>query len=262
MRIYITTDLEGVAGVLLDRQVGGEGAEYEKARRMLTQEVNAAVEGALAGGATEILVDDAHSSGFNFVFEELHPGARYIMGQARPSWLPDLYEGFDATFFIGCHAMAGTQGAVRDHTMSSAAWHNLWVNGKLMGEIGLWASIAGHYGVPCVLVSGCEKACEEAAGLVAGIETVATKRGLSRYCAMLEPAGRVREMIRERAQSALAKAQTIRPYRVESPVELKIEYNLTGQADSVSVIPGRERVDARTVVYRAASVVEALKLVG
>lgn len=262
MRVYITSDLEGVAGVLLDRQVSGEDAEYDRARRRLTQEVNAAVEGALAGGATDILVDDAHLSGFNFVFDELHPGARYIMGHARPTWLPDLYHGFDATFFIGCHAMAGTEGAVRDHTMSSVAWHHLWVNGKRMGEIGLWAAIAGHHGVPCLLVSGCEKACEEAAALVPGIETVPTKKGLSRYCAVLEPAAKVQAMIRERAESALAKAKTVRPYRVEGPVELKIEYNLTGQADGVSIIPGRERIDARTVAYRAANVVEALKLVG
>jgi len=262
MRVYITTDLEGVAGVLLDRQVGvqEDGAEYDKARRLLTQEVNAAVEGALAGGATEVLVDDGHYRGSNFVFEELHPTARYVMGEARPDWLPGLAQGADATFFIGCHAMAGTLGGVRDHTMSSVAWHNMWVNGKLMGEIGLWVCIAGHYGVPCVLMSGCQKACEEAAALVPDIETVKTKQGLSRYSAILEPAERVQGMIRERAGAALAKAKTIRPHRLDGPVEIRVEYNLTGQADTVSIIPGRERLDARTIAYRGANIVEASRL--
>ncbi len=264
MRVYITTDLEGVAGVLLDSQVGvgsSGDAEYQRARRLLTQEVNAAVEGALAGGATEVLVDDGHASGSNFVFEELHPGARYVMGHTRPNWLPGLSEGFDATFFIGCHAMAGTQGAVRDHTMSSVAWHNLWVNGKRMGEIGLWACIAGHYGVPCVLMSGCAKACEEAASLVPGIETVETKRALSRYSAILEPAEKVQAMIRERAEQAVAKAKTIPPYRLDTPVEIRVEYNLTGQADGVTIMPGRERLDARTIAYRGADILEATRMV-
>jgi D-amino peptidase len=260
MRVFITTDLEGVAGVLLDSQVGGETAEYQKARRMLTQEVNAAVEGALAGGASEVLVDDGHASGFNFVFEELHPKARYVMGSARPQWLPGLDETADASFFIGCHAMAGTLGAVRDHTMSTTHWHNLWINGKLMGEIGCWMAITGHYGVPCVLMSGCDKACAEAASLVPGIETVVTKRGLSRYSAVLESAERVQQMIRERAEVAVKKAEAIAPYRVGTPVELRVEYNNTGQADAVRLFPGRERIDARTIAYRGPNIVEAFRL--
>ena len=264
MKVYIATDLEGVAGVLLDSQVGLSGdspAEYLKARHLLTQEVNAAVEGALAGGAKEVVVDDGHWRGFNLIFEELHPGARYLMGEARPDWLAALHEGFQASFFIGCHAMAGTQGAVRDHTMSSSAWHNLWVNGKLMGEIGLWAAIAGHYGVPCELVSGCAKACEEAAALVPGLETVVTKHGLSRYSAVLEPAEKVQAMIRDQAQQALAMTRSTQPYRVAGPVEIKIEFNNTGQADGVSIIAGRERIDARTIAYRGRDVLEAFRLV-
>jgi len=263
MKVFITTDLEGVAGVLLDSQVGvtGDTAEYQKARRLLTQEVNAAVEGALAGGATEIVVDDAHYSGFNFVFEELHPGARYIMGAPRPQWPPRLDETFDATFFIGCHAMAGTQGAVRDHTMSTTGWHQMWINGRRMGEIGLWAAVAGHYGAPCVLVSGCDKACAEAADLVPGIGTVVSKYGISRYCALLEPAGKVRGLIREAAEAALARAKRISPLKLARPVEIKVEYNITGQADAVSLVAGRERIDARTIAYRGGDILEAFRLV-
>jgi len=260
MRVFITTDLEGVAGVLLDRQVGGDSPEYQRARRLLTQEVNAAVEGALAGGATEVLVDDGHASGSNFIFEELHPGAEYVMGEARPAWLPGLERGADATFFIGCHAMAGTQGAVRDHTMSSVAWHTMWLNGRPTGEIGLWAAIAGHHGVPCVLVSGCQKACEEAAALMPGLETVVTKRGYSRYSAALTPPERVQAMIRERAEIALRRAKEIAPCRVERPVEIRVEYNNTGFADAVRVIPGRERLDARTIAYRGPDILAAFAL--
>jgi D-amino peptidase len=260
MRVFIATDLEGVGGVLLDSQVGGDSPEYQRARHLLTQEVNAAVEGALAGGASEVVVDDGHASGFNFVYEELHPRARYLMGRPRPDWLAALSEGSDATFFIGCHAMAGTQGAVRDHTMSSASWHNMWANGRLMGEIGLWAAHAGHFGVPCVLVSGCEKACEEAGSLVPEISTVATKRGVSRYAALLEPVETVRQNIREQAEKALPKAKAIEPFRLASPLEIRIEFNLTGQADEVKIIPGRERIDARTIAYRAENILEVMRL--
>lgn len=259
MRVFIATDLEGVGGVLLDEQVGGSSPEYQRARHLLTQEVNAAVEGALAGGATEVLVDDGHSSGFNFIYEELHPSARYTMGNPRPEWLCGLAE-CQATFFIGCHAMAGTQGAVRDHTMSSVHWHNCWLNGKLTGEIGMWAAIAGHCGVACALVSGCQKACEEARSLVADLETVVTKTALARTAATLEPAGKVREMIRERAEAAVRKAGAIAPYRVSRPVELKVEFNLTGYADAISITPGRERLDARTIAYRADTIIEAFRL--
>ncbi len=261
MRVFIATDLEGVGGVLLDEQVAGNSPEYERARDLLTQEVKAAVDGALAGGATDILVDDGHATGFNFIYERLHPAARYVMGRPRRVWLEGLSEEFDAAFFIGCHAMAGTWGAVRDHTMSSVAWHNLWMNGKLTGEIGLWAAVAGQSGVPCVLVSGCQKACEEAGDLVPGIEVVVTKWGISRYAAFLEPAEKVRRMIQERAQAALAKARTISPLEVDVPVELRVEYNLTGQADQVPIIPGRERLDARTIAYRGGNVIEALRLI-
>jgi D-amino peptidase len=263
MKVFITTDLEGVAGVLLDRQVGvtGDSAEYQKARRLLTQEVNAAVEGALAAGATEVIVDDAHSSGFNFVFEELHPGARYVMGSPRPQWPPLLDETFDATFFIGCHAMAGTQGAVRDHTMSTTGWHHLWINGRRMGEIGLWAAVAGHYGVPCALVSGCDKACAEAADLVPGIGTVVSKYGISRYCALLEPAPKVQRLVREGAEAALARTQDLSPLKLATPVELKVEYNITGQADAVPLVAGRERIDARTIAYRGRDLLEAFRLI-
>jgi D-amino peptidase len=156
--------------------------------------------------------------------------------------------------------MAGTHTAVRDHTMSTVSWHRMWVNGKPMGEIGLWATIAGHYGVPCVLVSGCEKACAEAAELVPGIETVATKKGLSRYSAVLESAEKVRAMIRERAEAAIGKAKTIAPYRVETPVEVRVEYNNSGYADQVRIVPGRERLDARTIAYRGDTALAAFRM--
>jgi D-amino peptidase len=260
MKVYITTDLEGVAGVLLDSQVGSDSAEYQKARHLLTQETNAAVEGALAGGATEVLVEDGHGSGFNFIFDELHPGARYIMGVPRPVWPPETDESFGASFSLGCHAMAGTWGGVRDHTMSTTHWHNCWVNGRLVGEIGLLALIAGHYGVPCVLVSGCEKACAEASELIPGIGTVVTKKGISRYAAVLEPAEKVREAIRQQAQASIARAKEIQPLKVDAPVEIRIEYNITGQADDVVIFPGRERIDARTIAYRGNTIVEAMKL--
>jgi D-amino peptidase len=259
MRVYITSDLEGIAGVHLWAQTGGEGPAYAEARGWLTQSVNAAAVGALEAGADYVLVDDGHGGATNLLVSALHPRVDYVCGKPKPFWLAGLTDEFDASFFIGCHAMAGTRGAVLSHTMSGEI-QNLWVNDMRMGEIGLWAAACGYYGVPCVLASGCDKACAEAASFVQGIETVASKKGLSQHCAVLRRPEDVIDEIRERAGSALAKAGQIQPFAVKPPVEMRIEFTSTAHADWTPLIPGRERLDGRTVTYRGRDFIEAFRL--
>jgi len=259
MKVYILTDLEGVGGVALDSQTDGSTGLYQEARRLLTQEVNAAIEGAFAGGATEILVRDGHGAngGYNFVFEELHDGALYMMGSPTDSYLDELDGSFDAVFQIGAHAMAGTMHAVLEHTQSSYAWEEMRVNGRPMSEMGFCAAIAGQEGVPCVFVSGDQAVCEEALALLGPeIELAVTKTGLSRNCAIMKPPKVVRRLIRERAQAAMGKIGKVKPLEVGKPVEIVLRVKHVQLADGHKHA-GKRRLDSRTIVVTGATCREA-----
>lgn len=220
MKIYMMTDLEGVSGVVdwevCDQDTHENHARRQLMRRLLTGEVNAAIEGLFAGGATEVVVNDGHGTGYTLDFEMIDPRVTVIHGTHRPFWLPELDESFAATVLIGAHARAGTPGGVLYHTQSTLVKRTT-VNHLEIGEIGQQALIAGHYGVPTVLVTGDQAACAEAEALVPGIETVAVKRGLSRYAAVSLPPARARERIREGAQRALGRIAEIKPLRLAPP---------------------------------------------
>jgi D-amino peptidase len=165
MKIFITADMEGISGVVLREQLSVGTPEYAEARHLLIGDANAAVASALEAGADEIIVADMHSRGFHFPLDKLHPQAKYLMGSGHWPRFPFL-EGADAMFMVGYHALSGTEGAVRDHTMSSLHWQDLWVNGRKFGEVGVDAAIAGYYGVPVMLVTGDDKVCSEARELL------------------------------------------------------------------------------------------------
>lgn len=262
MKIYILTDMEGVGGVVSPDQVSPSGGDaYLEARKWLTLEVNAAVEGALAGGASEVLVLDGHgaNSGRNLVYEILHEYARYIQGAPWTEYLQCLDGSFAGMFHIGAHAMAGTPGAVLEHTISSEAWVGMTINGKPMGEIGLCAAVAGHFGVPFAMVSGDDKACAEAAQIVPNIEPAIVKYGLSRHCAIIIPMPDAHARIRDAAQSAVRKLASggLPPFAVEHPVEIAIEYLRTSYVDGLREREGVRKVGPRQVVYSGADVAEA-----
>jgi D-amino peptidase len=263
MKVYILTDLEGAGGVVNRSQVFAGDPAYQKACEWLTLEVNAAVEGAIEGGATEILVLDGHgeSGARNLIYEKLHESARYIQGSPHTEYLQSLDSSFDAMFQIGAHAMSGTAGAVLEHTMSSTTWVEMLVNGTPMGEIGLCAAAVGHFGVPFVMVSGDDKACKEALGLVPGIECAVVKQGISRHCANLLPMPVVHNLIREKAKSAMAKAKSSSPFKVESPVEILIEYFRTDLVDGIREREGVRKVGPRKVAYTGKDVIEAFSRV-
>jgi len=163
MRIFISADMEGLAGVVGDEQRSRKGQDYQMARRWMAQEVNAAVEGAIKAGAKEFVVTDAHAGAINLALPDLHQKAALIGGSNRPlSMMEGIQEGFDAAFFIGYHAMRGTQDACMDHTYSEEKVMAVRFNGTPYGEIGINARVAGHFGVPVVLVSGDDKTAAEA----------------------------------------------------------------------------------------------------
>ena len=259
MKIYILTDMEGVGGVVNRSQVFSAQPGYEKTRGWLTEEVNAAVEGAREGGATEIVVLDGHgaNNAVNMLYEDLCEGAQYIQGTPWMEYLPALDCSFDGLFQIGAHAMAGTKGAILEHTMSSETWVEMQVNGKPMGEIGLGAAIAGHFDVPLLMVSGDDKACAEAAKLSSGIECAVVKYGISRHCAKLVPMDDVHSLIRENARIAVSNAKTVKPFKIEAPVEIQIEYFRNDLVDGIKEREGVKKVGPRKVLFTGDNIIQA-----
>lgn len=225
LKIYIMTDLEGVSGVQAfdDRSDKSPStfALLQQWRRLLTGEVNAAIEGAFDAGASEVFVNDGHG-GDAIDFEQIDPRVRVLHGRQHPVWCYGLDETFDAMFSIGAHAMAGTRGGVLYHTWS-AQIREIRLCGKAIGEIGLEAFAAGAYGVPMVYVAGDLAACREAEALIPNITTVAVKQGISRYAAIAHPPAVARKMIHEGAQRALANLYNVKPFLPPPPYTWQLD---------------------------------------
>ncbi len=257
MKVYMMTDFEGVSGVRHIEEVQTGNAKYEAARKFLCGDVNAAVQGAFDGGATEVIVRDGHHTGFNFILEMMDPRAIYS-GPGGPAWCPGLDDTVDAAFFIGAHAMAGTPDAFLEHTQSSASWLRYSVNGREFGEQGQFGAICGSYGVPVVLSTGDAAAVKEAAAFFPGCETVSVKTAINRNSALCLQPERAQDLIRAAAQRAVRKAESVKPFVVSFPAEVVLEYQRTDHADSMAAVRGVTRVNSRTVKWTANSAMELL----
>jgi len=246
MKVFISADLEGVSGVVSMDDVfpGREG--YPDACQMMTGDVNAAVEGALAAGADDVVVFDAHAGGRNLDLEALHPGAQVIRGQPVPVMVGGLDDGFDALLLIGYHAMRGTADAVMDHTYTSA-FNRVWINGSEVGEVALAAAFAGHYGVPVAMISGDEKVCEEGSALVPTTLTALVKWGMGRHAAHCLSLEQARTRIRDTASRAVAGIDHMVPYVLDAPLALEVEYPSTASADRAAWLPTVERKGPRRI---------------
>ncbi|MDD2486259.1 MAG: M55 family metallopeptidase [bacterium] len=234
MKIYVCTDLEGISGVVNFDQSGrdGKGVEYERARRLLTNEINTVVDACKEAGVEKIVVNDGHGSGYNFIIEELHPEGEYIIGGNRKRSFEGMDDDSDGVIFLGYHAMAGTENGILDHTQSSRSWYNYQINGISMGEVGQHAVLAGHKKIPVILVTGDTAVCKEAKELLPDVETVAVKEGYSRTCARIIPPLKTQAMIREGVKKSLGRIKTMRPYEIEFPARIRIEFQATDIADS------------------------------
>ena len=247
MKVYISCDMEGISGVVAGKQTDN-GEEYKRAQKLMTGEVNAAIEGALAGGASEILVNDSHGSMRNILIEELNPNAQLISGSPKPLSMMQGIDGssFDAAFFIGYHAQAGTAYSVLDHTYSGIVYQ-VSLNGRPLGETGLNAALAGYFGVPVVLVTGDKLLVEEATALLEMVEGVAVKESCGRYAARCLVPDAVHDLIRKAAQSALARGG--KPFVVEPPITLAIDFTSSAHLDMAELIPGSRRTGGRHIEY-------------
>ena len=257
MRVHIISDMEGVAGIVKWEQVVGGKEMYEEGRRLYTGEINAAVRGAKAAGATEILVMDCHGAGKGWDFnslipEELDPECEFVVQDEWTGYTAFLEEGCDAALFVGMHARAGSADGVLNHTVSGQQWQNLWFNGTLVGETGINAALCGQWGCPVLLVTGDRAVCREAKELLGdGLTAVGVKEGLGQFSARQLPAKRARELIEGGARKALSDLKAVEPYDPGRPCEIKVEFKVTEAARTFGRKHGVEQVDDRAIVSRA-----------
>jgi len=246
MKVYIMTDLEGISGVSSIEYMDRSSCFYEDARRYLMGDVNAAIAGCFDAGATEVVVKDGHGGGANFIMDQLDPRAEHDF--THGAWTGMLDETFDATLIVGQHAMAGTLNGFLDHTMSSRSWWQYSINGKPYGELGMWATIAGHYDVPLIFVCGDEAACAEARELIPNIRTVAVKRGIERNRAHCKPVPKAQQEIRNRVVEAMKNIDKVKPHKIELPATIELIWYRSDMADDCCRgRTDRQRIDARTV---------------
>jgi len=257
VRVLVISDMEGVAGIVKWQQTSGGDPMYEEGRRLYTEEINAAVRGAKAAGATEIVVMDCHGAGkgwnFNSLIPELlDPACEFVVQEHWTEYTSFLEEGCDAALFVAMHARAGTPDGVLNHTVSGQKWSNLRFNGMLVGETGINAALCGTWGCPVLLVTGDRATCEEGRELLgAGLTTVAVKEGLGRFSARQIPPQRARELIEEGARKALGDLRAVEPYDPGRPCEIEVELTTTDAADEYRYKQGVEIVEPRKIVSRA-----------
>ena len=257
MRVFIVSDMEGVAGITKWEQVEGGEALYEQARGLYTEEINAAVRGACSAGANDVVVMDCHGAGKGWTFnsllpEHLDPRCDFVVQNEWTEYTEVLEQGCDAALFVAMHARAGTPDGVLSHTVSSTDWTGLWFNGTVVGETGINAALCGHWDCPVLMVTGDEATCREARQLLGeALTTVAVKRGLGRYSARHVTPTRARELIERGARRALEDLGRVQPYDPGSPCAIEVEVSTPDHVERYRNKLGVEVTGPRRVVARA-----------
>lgn len=257
MKVYISADMEGVTGVVTGAQLGPSGFEYGRFREFMTAEVMAAIEGALAAGASEILVSDSHGNGQNLLIDRLPENVQIIRAWPRPlGMMEGIDDSFDAALFIGYHASTTNPSGVRAHTFSSANYAAVRLNGIPMPEAGVNAAIAGHFGVPVALVSGDDAIVEEAGGILGEIEGVTVKESLGFHSARTFTPARGQGLIRDGVERALTRLSEFTPYVLATPIAVDVTFKSYTPAEIAAYLPSIERVDAHTIRFVGEDMVE------
>jgi D-amino peptidase len=255
--VFMITDMEGVSGIF-DSELQCspfKSPRWEESHKLLTGEVNAAVDGLLAGGATEVTVWDGHDSGQSLSALDIHPKARLLLGRPVAMTL-EIDSSYSAVLFIGQHAMAGARNGILSHSFDSDGIQNIWVNGKPTGEIGTRVMLAGYYGVPVIMLSGDTAACAEIHDLVPQAECAEVKSGVSRTAGYMLPHQAACDLIRQKAQRAMERLAEFKPYRISGPVEVKVEFTTRGERP-IHPTQGVQRLDERDWMFRGKDFVEA-----
>ncbi|HLL55084.1 MAG TPA: M55 family metallopeptidase [Myxococcaceae bacterium] len=263
MKVYISVDMEGIAGVVHVDQTRRGGGDYERARRWMTAEANAAIIGAYEAGAEKVLVNDSHGDMRNLLLEELDPRAEIISGSLKPmSMVQGAGAEFGVALFVGYHAGAGSRAGILDHTYHGRVVAHCRVGGREFDELAINAAVCGTHGVPVGLVTGDSTICGRARTLLGDVETVEVKEAITRYAARcLSPAvacQRIQHAARQAVRRAADKA--FAPYRLQGPLELEVAFTNSACADAAELLPDTVRRDGVTCVYTAPDAVTLLRV--
>ncbi len=261
LKLHISVDMEGVAGVVTGDQLGPPGFEYERFRQFMTKEALAAVQAAKEAGATEVVVADSHGNGQNLLIDQFPPDIRIVRSWPRPlEMMGGLDETFDAAIFIGYHASTHNPTGVRAHTFSSATLTRVALNGVEMSE-GSWnAALAGHFGVPIIMMSGDDAAIAEVRRIVGPVEAAETKKSLSFHSALTLTPQAAADLIAQRVKAALGRRAEFKPYRQPGPVTVDVSFKHYRAAETLAYLPLFERTNAHSIRFRAKDMVEAASI--
>ena len=258
MKIFISVDMEGVAGVVTADQLGPSGFEYQRAREWMTREVLAVVNAAKAAGAAEFVVADSHGNAQNLVIDMFPDEVRVVRGfPRRLEMMAGIDNSFDAAFLIGYHASTNNLHGTRAHTFSSASLTRVSLNGVIVTEGAFNAAIAGHFGVPVVMIAGDDAAVAEIQSVIGNVEAAVTKKTLGYHSAeTLTPAASC-DLIGKKTRAALGRLKDFKPYTIKSPVTLEIGFKNYRPVEVLSLLRGVERIDSHAIRYQAKDILEA-----
>jgi len=268
MKLLISADMEGISGIVDWEQVTPGHVEYQsRGRVLMTDDVNAAIQGAFESGVDEVLVSDGHWNARNILLEELDSRAKLNSGSPSPF---AMMQGIDdtpppeAVMLVGYHATAGTKKAILDHTWSDHRIRAVYLNDRLVGEIGLNAAVAGHYGVPVIAMTGDQHACEEGQALIGpALEIAVVKNATGQSAAQCLPLAEARHKICEAAARGVIKFREGKappPFKAATPVRLAVEFVYTRHCDRAFLIPGTERVSGTRLEYTAPDMIAAHRM--
>jgi D-amino peptidase len=260
LKIFISADMEGISGIFSMAQTDPHEREYERARKLMTEEINSVIEAAFRFGADKIVVNDSHGGMDNILREDLDRRAVLISGNPKPlSMMQGIDSSFDAVFFVGYHARAGFSEAVIDHTYTLRVL-DVKINGKSVGEAGINGRLAGYFGVPVVFISGDQNAVSCAYSELENPVGVVVKEAVGRTSAKLFPFEMVKERLTAGVSKALESIRTIKPTIEKPPIELEISFTVSNMADICLLIPGAVKKAPRTVIYKGKDYLETFNV--
>lgn len=257
LKVYISADMEGVVGVVTGDHLGPGGFEYQQAREWLTEEINAAIRAAKAAGATDIVVSDSHGNGENILLDRLPSDVRLVRSWPRPlMMMQGIDESFDAVLFIGYHASTTNPRGVRAHTMSSGTLTAVRLNGTAVPEAVINAAIAGHFGVPVVMISGDDVIIEEATGHLGDLEGAILKEAYGFHSAITVTPAVAYEIIEDKVGAALGRLGDFQAYRLQGPIEVEVSFKNYLPAELLSYLSIVDRVDSHTIRFVGEDILE------
>jgi D-amino peptidase len=256
-KVYISVDMEGIAGVVTADQLGPTGFEYGRAREWMTGEALAAVAAAKEAGATEIVVSDSHGNGESLLIERFPADVRIVRSWPRPlMMMQGIDSSFAAAVFIGYHASTTNPAGVRAHTISSANYASVQLGGVAMPESGINAAIAGYFNVPIVAISGDDRAVAEAQALIGPMEGAVVKQAISFHSASTMTPEAAQALIKEKVRAGLARRTSIKPFVVRAPVRLDLTFKSYTPAEMLAYLPGIERTNSHSIRFTGRDILE------